>query len=100
MSALGIMISSLTRTLAQANSISPVIVISMAMLGGCYWPLEITPPLMQSLAKALPTAWMMQGLTDLIVRGWGWEAIFLPTIALFGFGLIFLAIGLKYLRFE
>ncbi|MCK4267825.1 MAG: ABC transporter permease [Actinomycetia bacterium] len=100
MSALGIMISALTRTLAQANSISPVIVISMAMLGGCYWPLEITPPFMQTIAKALPTAWMMQGLTDLIVRGWGWEAILLPTIALFGFGLLFLAIGLRYLRFE
>jgi len=100
MAAMGILISSLVRTLAQANSISPVIIISLAMLGGCYWPIEITPPFMQKAANGIPTGWMMRGLTDLIVRGRGWDAVLVPSVIIFGFGVVFLSVGLVFLRFE
>jgi ABC-2 type transport system permease protein len=97
---MGILIASLARTTAQAQSISPILIISMAMLGGCYWPVEITPPFMQFISKITPPGWMMKGLVDLIVRGHGWDAIFLPGLVLAGFGIVFLGIGVSLLRFE
>lgn len=97
---MGILIASLARTTAQAQSISPILIISMAMLGGCYWPVEITPPFMQFAAKVTPPGWMMKGLADLLVRGQGWDAILLPSLVLLTFGLVFLGIGVALLRYE
>lgn len=97
---LGILVSALVKTNAQAQSISPILLISMAMLGGCFWPIQITPPFMQLIAKFTITGWMIQGLTDLIVRGLGWQAIIMPGIVLIAFGAVFMTIGLTFLKFE
>lgn len=98
--ALGILIAALARTTAQAQSITPVLIISIAMLSGCYWPIEITPPSMQAIAKFLPTNWAMTGLVDVIVRGQGWSAVALPTLVLLAFGVVFLLVGVWRLKFE
>lgn len=97
---LGVFIASLARTNAQMQTLSPVLIISMAMIGGCYFPVEITPPLMQTAAKLIPTGWVMQGLTDLVVRGHSWDAIYLPVAVLLGFTAVFLTIGAWRLKFE
>lgn len=100
MASMGILIASLARTSAQTNSITPILLISMAMIGGCYWPIEITPPVMQIAAKFLPAGWMMKGLTDLITRGYGWDAVLLPSLVLMGFGAVFLSAGVALLKYE
>ena len=38
----------------------------LAALGGCWWPIEITPAWMQQFAMALPTGWTMDALHKLI----------------------------------
>lgn len=43
----------------------------LAALGGCWWPIEITPPWMQSLSLALPTGWAMDALHRLVHFGYG-----------------------------
>ena len=42
-----------------------------AALGGCWWPLEIVPEWMQNAALAVPTAWAMKALHQLITFGSG-----------------------------
>ncbi|MFA5866928.1 MAG: ABC transporter permease [Actinomycetota bacterium] len=98
--ALGVFIASIVRTNAQLQSIAPILIISMAMVGGCYWPVEITPPFMQTAAKLLPTGWVMQGLVDLIIRGHSWDAVLLPIAVLLGFTAVFLSLGAWRLKFE
>lgn len=100
MASMGILVAALARTSAQANSVTPILLISMAMIGGCYWPVEITPPFMQAAAKFIPAGWMIKGLTDLITRGYGWDAIVLPTVILLGFGIGFLTLGVWFLKYE
>ncbi|TLM77157.1 MAG: ABC transporter permease, partial [Actinobacteria bacterium] len=39
---LGVMLSALVRTRSQLSAIGPVLSTALAMLGGCYWPIEIT----------------------------------------------------------
>ena len=51
---LGIMMSALVRTRDQLSALVPVVSTAMAMIGGCYWPVEITPPFMQSHREAHP----------------------------------------------
>ncbi len=41
----------------------------LAALGGCWWPVEITPPWAQKLALLLPTGWAMDALHLLMSFG-------------------------------
>lgn len=97
---MGIMLASFVKTIDQAHSITPVIMISMAMLGGCFWPIEVVPSYMQTFAKFTPTGLTMKGLTDLIVRGLGFQTVIIPSLSLLGLSLIFFIIGIYFLRLE
>jgi ABC-type multidrug transport system permease subunit len=41
----------------------------LAALGGCWWPIEVTPDWMQRLALFLPTGWAMDALHKLVNFG-------------------------------
>ncbi len=98
--ALGILVAAAARTSAQADGLSTVVIMALSALGGAWWPIEIVPPWMQSLAQALPTYWGMQGFQDLIVRGLGMRAILPEAGILLAFGAAFLALGLWRFRWE
>jgi len=97
---MGIMLASLVKTIDQAHTITPVIMISMSMLGGCFWPIEVVPQYMQTIARFTPTGLTMKGLTDLIVRGLGFQTIILSSFTLLGMSLIFFTLGIYFLRLE
>ncbi|MCF6277591.1 MAG: ABC transporter permease [Anaerolineales bacterium] len=98
--ALGLMVAALARTVAQANAAGTISIMALASLGGAWWPIEIVPAWMQKLALALPTGWAMRGFQDIIVRGLGLPAVLLEAMVLFGFGLLFLTIGIWRFRYE
>ncbi len=97
---LGILVAAVARTSAQVDALSTVTVMALAALGGAWWPIEIVPSWMQTLAQALPTYWGMQGFQDIVVRGLGLEAVVPEVLALLGFGAAFLALGLWRFRWE
>ncbi len=66
MATLGILLGSLARTEGQAAGIGVVSANVLAALGGCWWPIEITPEWMQKLQLFLPTGWAMDALHKLI----------------------------------
>lgn len=66
-----IFLANLMRTEQQMSAIGVIASIVLAALGGCWWPIEITPSWMQSLASALPTGWAMDGMHQLIHFGNG-----------------------------
>ncbi len=96
----GVMLATFVTTTSQANNLSIMLGMSMALLGGCWWPMELFPPLMQTIVKLLPTTWAMQGLTDLAVRGQGISGILPEAGVLLIFAILFLSIGLWRFRFE
>lgn len=97
---LGIFISSVVRTIEQAQSLTPVIAISMALVGGAYWPIEIVPGFMRVAAKLTPTGWAMTALTDTIVRSRGIEVAFQPALILLAFAAVFFVGALAFLRLD
>jgi len=62
----GLLLGSVANTEAQAGGLGALIANALAALGGCWWPIEITPEWMQTLQKFLPTGWIMDALHKLI----------------------------------
>ncbi|MCB0083792.1 MAG: ABC transporter permease, partial [Caldilineaceae bacterium] len=53
----------------QAAGTARLLALTLAPLGGAWWPLEIVPGFMQAIAKASPIAWAMQGFKEIIFYG-------------------------------
>jgi ABC-2 type transport system permease protein len=62
----GLWLGTVARTQAQAAGLGVLAANVLAALGGCWWPIEITPEWMQFVQKLLPTGWTMDALHKLI----------------------------------
>lgn len=91
MVAFGLFLSFGIKTSQQLQVIAPVVLVSSAMLGGCYWPLEIVGSrAMLIVSKAMPAGWAMDALKSMIVYNQGFEAVYLPAAVLLLMGVVFL----------
>ncbi|MBM3152167.1 MAG: hypothetical protein FJZ96_08215 [Chloroflexi bacterium] len=98
--ALGTMLGTFVRSDGQANGLSIMLGMVMALLGGCWYPIELFPQMVQMAVKVLPTTWSMQGMMDLLQRGQGVEGILLETGVLLGFATVFFMIGIWRFKYE
>ncbi|MDR3574124.1 MAG: ABC transporter permease [Anaerolineaceae bacterium] len=98
--ALGTTLGTFVKTDGQATGLSIMLGMLMALLGGCWYPLEMFPQFVRDAAKILPTTWAMQGLLDIIVRSKGLVYILPAAGVLLGFAVIFFAIGTRRFRYE
>ena len=98
--ALGTMMATFVKTEAQGNGLSIMIGMVMALMGGCWYPLELFPRAVQQAAKILPTTWSMQGMLDIVQRGLGLTAILPEAAVLTGFAIIFFIIGILRFKYE
>ena len=97
-SAFAIMLATLAKTQRSAGSIALITSLVLAPLGGCWWPLFITPRWMQFLAKLTPHGWATTGFNKLLVFGGDFSAAVPEMLALLGFAAVFGAIAV--LRFR
>jgi len=97
---LAVFLSAMMRTRGQLSAIGPVIAVALAMIGGCFWPIEIVSPFMRRLADFTPTGWAMYGLVDIVARNQGISEIVVPSLMLLGFAVLFFGLGVKFLKFE
>jgi len=98
--ALGTMLGTLVKTESQASGLSMMVGMVMAMLGGCWYPLELFPQAVQSAVRVLPTTWTMQGMLDIALRGQGPEGVVLEMLVLVGFALVFFLVGIWRFKYE
>jgi ABC-type multidrug transport system permease subunit len=68
-SALAVAFAGIARTESQALAAGVILSSVLAAVGGCWWPVEVTPKWMQQAALLLPTGWAMDGLHKLISYG-------------------------------
>jgi ABC-2 type transport system permease protein len=99
-SALGTMLGTLVKTEGQAMGLSIMLGMVMALLGGCWYPLELFPEVVRNIVKVLPTTWAMQGLLDILLRGGGVTAILPEAGVLMAFALVFFVIGVWRFKYE
>lgn len=97
---LAVLVSTVVRSRDQFAGASPIFSTGLAMIGGCWWSLDIISPLMRTIAKFTPTGWAMIGLTDVLARNRGLDAIGLPVLFLLAFAAITLGLGIRLLKWE
>lgn len=86
--AAGVLAGTVLRTAEQASSIGPMVGIALGMLGGCMWPLEIVPPVMQAIGRLVPHAWAVDAWVELLSRDGGVAQIAGPLAVLTGFAVV------------
>ena len=67
--AAAMLLGSVMRTEQQASSISILLGLGLAALGGCMVPLALFSPTMKRVAHATPQAWALDGFTRLVQDG-------------------------------
>ncbi|QXG62183.1 linearmycin resistance permease LnrN, partial [Bacillus spizizenii] len=66
---IGLVIAANVRTPEQQLAFGNLFVIATCMVSGMYWPIDIEPKFMQSIAEFLPQKWAMSGLTEIMANG-------------------------------
>ena len=79
---LGMVLGNLGRTEGQVVALGVISANVMAALGGCWWPIEITPEWVQKLALAVPSGWAMDAVHKLVSFGAGPAAVLPHLIVL------------------
>jgi ABC-type Na+ efflux pump permease subunit len=97
---LGLLLGNLARTEGQAVGVGVLASNVLAALGGCWWPIEITPSWMQALARTLPTGWAMDALHRLVSFEAGPASALLHVGALFAAALVLGALAVRTFRFD
>ena len=98
--ALGTALGTFVKTEGQSSNLSIMLGMAMALLGGCWWPMELFPAGLQQVVKVLPTTWAMSAMTDITMRGHGLVDILPEAAVLLGFAVVFFVVGLWRFRYE
>jgi len=98
--AFGTTMGTFIKTEGQASGLSVMFGMVFALMGGCWYPLELFPPAVQNVVRILPTTWAMQGMLDLVLRGGGLQNVLPEVGVLLGFAVIFFSVGVWRFRFE
>ncbi len=94
----GIMLASFVSEVRAAASLGVLASLTMAPIGGSWWPLFITPEWMQTLAKITPHGWANTGFNKLMIFGAEFSDVTNEMIALAVFGVAFVVIALWRFR--
>jgi ABC-2 type transport system permease protein len=98
--AFGTTMGTFIKTEGQANGLSIMFGMVFALMGGCWYPMELFPATVQNIVRILPTTWAMQGMLDLVLRGGGLRDILPEAGVLLGFAAIFFSVGVWRFRYE
>lgn len=98
--AIGTAMGTFVKTEGQASGLSIMAGMVMALMGGCWYPLELFPAAVQNIVKILPTTWAMEGLLDLVLRNGGLIEILPEAGVLLGFAVVFFGVGVIGFRYE
>jgi ABC-2 type transport system permease protein len=78
-STLGLLLASVFRSEQALIATTVLVSMALAAMSGAWFPLEITGATFQSVGHLLPTAWILDGLRGIVVRGFG-AADVLPAL--------------------
>jgi ABC-2 type transport system permease protein len=83
------------RTIEQLSAVTPVILVSFAMLGGCMWPLEIiSNPMLLFAVNLTPHKWALQAVERVVMFDAPIEGIGFPILILAVTSLAYFILGL------
>lgn len=97
---LGLLIGVLAKTEEQVIIFSMIPMFVLSGLGGAWMPLEVTGEAFQTIGHLLPTAWAMDGIQNIIVRGLGLNSVLLPAGIMLAYAVVLFGLAVWRFRFE
>lgn len=94
---LGLLFATLFRHSDKAGGVGSLLVMAMAALGGCWWPLEIVPAWMRKIAFFLPTGWGYDALNRVMALNASLPQIATHLAVLLGIAAITLPLSIRRL---
>jgi ABC-2 type transport system permease protein len=85
---------------AQASGLGLLLTLTLAPLGGAWWPMSISPRFMQIIGHISPVAWAMDGFTALTYNGARLADILVPLAVLLGMAALFFLIAIPRFRYQ
>lgn len=96
--ALGMFAGSFFKTSEKATAVGVMISLTMAALGGCWWPLEIVPPAMRAVARVLPTGQAMDAFSNMLALGPSAPFPLVNVLVLLGMAALLLPLAARRMR--
>lgn len=96
--AFGLVVAALAPTREAVLPVGSIVIVTMAAVGGCWWPIDLEPRWMRSVALAFPTTWAMDAFNDLMIRRRTVEAALRPAAVLLAYGALYLLVGVALFR--
>ena len=90
------LVASFSRDAEQAGNIQTIVSVVLGALGGTFFPVSQASGILSSLTFIAPQAWFLRGLGDL--HGGDLSVVWIPAIAMLGFGAVTGTIALTRLR--
>jgi ABC-2 type transport system permease protein len=98
---LGILVAGLARSEGQISGLGTMLLFIFAFLGGCIVPLTFfNSQVVNTISQFTPHFYAVSAYRDIMVRGYGLEAIWLDLVILLVISLVFFAIGTWRFKFE
>lgn len=93
--AIGLFLSTLVRTQAQAMQMGFLFLLPNLLLSGFMFPREAMPEVAQWLGLALPLTYFLEVLRGILLKGVGLEALWLQVALLAGFAVLFMMLAVQ-----
>ncbi|MGD2207078.1 MAG: ABC transporter permease [Anaerolineae bacterium] len=97
---LGLLIGALSTKEEQVITWSLIAMFLFAALGGAWFPLEVAGKAFATIGHVTPTAWAMDGLQNIVVRGQGLGSVLLPAGILLAYAAAFFGLAVWRFQFE
>lgn len=97
---LGFFIAAVAKNIETAAAIAQVIGTPMMFLSGVFFPMEEAPAWIQPVVKAMPLTYLANALRDVIIKGETLWSVRWDLVVLAGVGTGFLALSVRYFRWD
>ena len=91
--AFGLVVAAVASSREAVLPVGSIVIITMAAVGGCWWPIDLEPRWMRTAALAFPTTWAMDAFNDLMIRRRTIAAALRPTAVMLAYGALYLVVG-------
>lgn len=97
-SSMGLLIGVVAKEEQQVILYSMIAMFLFSAMGGTWFPLETAGGAFSAIGRAMPSAWAMNGLQNILIRGLGLESVWMAVGMLSAYALVFFVLAVWRFR--
>jgi ABC-type multidrug transport system permease subunit len=98
--ALSFAVGSGIKNAAQASGLALLLTLTLAPVGGAWWPMDLSPKFMQIIGHISPIAWAMDGFTALTYEGAHLADVWVPLLVLLAMAVVAFVVAVPRFRYQ